>query len=113
MRCWMMRSWMMRCWMMAMMINHMMMLNNWSNMVAMTMHLMMFLVNSMMSSMISHTVTHMMSGGRDGHMVSAAGDGGGASMVMGRGFAKRGEQRQPSMWGNIMRRREDMSRVEP
>ena len=107
-----MGSWVMRCWMMAMMINHMMMLNNWSNMVAMTMHLMMFLVNSMMSSMISHTMTHMMGGGRDGHMVSTAGDRGGASMVVGWGCAKRGEQRQSSMWGNIMGRREDMSRTE-
>ena len=98
--------------MVAMMIYHMMMLNYWSDMVPMTMHLMMFLVNSMMGAMISHTMTHMMGWGRDCHMMSTAWDWGWASMGMGWCCSKRGEQGQTSMWGNIMGRRKDMSRVE-
>ena len=53
----------------SMMTNHVM-LNNGGNMVSMTMHLMMFLVHSMMSAMISNTMTNMMSRCRDCDMMS-------------------------------------------
>ena len=119
MRYWMIGGWVMRrCmmrhlmmwgWVMTMMIQHVMVLNNWSN-VSMTMHLVMLLVDSMMCAMISHTMTHMMGGGRDCHMVATAGDRGGTSMNLERGgSAQWGEQGQLSMWGNVMWRWEDMS----
>ena len=111
---WMMRSWMrmmggrvMRSWVM---INHVMMLNHWGNVVTMTMHLMMLLVNSMMGAMISHTMTHMMGGGRDCHMMATAWHRCWASM--GWGCAERGEQGESSMRRDIMGRREHMSRAE-
>ena len=51
----------------SMMIYHVM--NKWSNMMTMTMHLMMFLMDSVMSAMISHSMTDMVSGSGDGDMM--------------------------------------------
>ena len=73
-----MKSMMNWCWVMngsrmvnrrSMMTNHVM-LNNRSNMVSMTMHLMMFLVDSMVCAMVSYSMTDMMGGCRDGNMMS-------------------------------------------
>ena len=73
-------SWLMRMVQTSsMMIYHVM--NQWSNMMTMTMHLMMFLMDSVMSAMISHSMTDMVSGSGDGDMMMSGRDWCGVRMV--------------------------------
>ena len=91
-------NWLMRMmnrhsyWLVRMVKSSWMMVNH---MVMMTMHLVVFLVDSMVSPMVSYTMADMMSGGGDGDMVMSGGCRGGA-MVMRVGWscAKWREERQ-------------------
>ena len=62
---------------------------------AVTVDLVVFLVNGMVGAVVGHSVTHVVGGGGDGDVVvrAAAGEGGGAGAGQGRGRAQGREQR--------------------